>query len=104
MRLLTTIRREPKFHHPSTGDLHAHSSHKSNSSSNYSRKNTIKKVATSMVMNNKTMVKHITKRMVMVSASRDKKATTTRRKLGRMRRTARKSMDRRMQASIDKID
>jgi hypothetical protein len=57
-----------------------------------------------MVMNNKTMVKHITKRMVMVSASRDKKATTTRRKLGRMRRTARKSMDRRMQASIDKID
>jgi hypothetical protein len=55
-----------------------------------------------MVMNNKTTVKHITKRMV--SASRDKKAIMTRRKLGRMRRTARKSMDRRMQASIDKID
>lgn len=72
-----------------------------NSSSNSSRKITIKKVATNMVKKIKTTAKLITKRMD--SVLKVKKEIMTKKRLCRMRLTAKKNMSKTMLVSIEKI-
>ena len=97
MKLLTIPRKVPTFLRPSMGDPHA----KLRINSSCSRKTTIKKAVTSMVMKTRTMAKHITKRME--SVFRGVMATMIRKRRRRMKVTAKKkNMAKKMPASIEK--